>query len=205
MGTADRKAREKEELRTLILSAAMRLFSEKGIEQTTIRNIADAIDYSVGTVYVYFKDKDAILHALHQQGFSQLGGSMRVLFSVAEPMERLKAMGHIYIGFALQHRDMYDLMFNMKAPMEFLKKQASDEWDEGKATFDVLRQTIIDCLHAGYFSGHQPEPLAYAIWSAVHGMCSLHISHRSQCVQLAQPQTIVTAAYHEFVQMLERR
>ena len=57
MSSADRKAREKEELKALILKASMKLFVEKGIEQTTIRNIADAIDYSIGTVYVYFKDK----------------------------------------------------------------------------------------------------------------------------------------------------
>ena len=67
MSVAERKARQKEELKALILKASMKLFVEKGIEQTTIRNIADAIDYSIGTVYVYFKDKNAILHALHTQ------------------------------------------------------------------------------------------------------------------------------------------
>jgi len=46
------------------LKGAKKLFLEKGIEQTTIRNIADEIDYSIGTVYVYFKDKNAILHDL---------------------------------------------------------------------------------------------------------------------------------------------
>ena len=40
MSTAERKAREKEELKVLILKASMKLFVEKGIEQTTIRNIA---------------------------------------------------------------------------------------------------------------------------------------------------------------------
>src|SRR6266542_2769638 len=96
MSTAERKAREKEELKVLILKASMKLFVEKGIEQTTIRNIADAIDYSIGTVYVYFKDKNAILHSLHKQCFAELGGQFRVLYNVKEPMERLKAMGKVY-------------------------------------------------------------------------------------------------------------
>ena len=52
MGSTERKAREKEELKALILKAARKLFVEKGIGQTTIRNIADSIDYSIGTVYV---------------------------------------------------------------------------------------------------------------------------------------------------------
>ena len=50
MSTTERKAREKEALKELILKGAKKLFLEKGIEQTTIRNIADEIDYSVGTV-----------------------------------------------------------------------------------------------------------------------------------------------------------
>src|SRR5215216_5211353 len=83
---AERKTKKKEELRALILDGAKKLFVKKGIEATTIRNIADAVDYSIGTVYVYFKDKNAILHALHTQGFVQLGSDFKVLYNVADPM-----------------------------------------------------------------------------------------------------------------------
>ena len=54
MGIIERKAKETDDLRELILQGAQKLFIEKGIEQTIIRSIADAINYSVGTVYVYF-------------------------------------------------------------------------------------------------------------------------------------------------------
>jgi AcrR family transcriptional regulator len=103
MSIADRKAKEKEELKARILTEAKRLFLEKGIEQTTIRNIADAVQYSVGTVYVYYKDKNAILHELHRQGFAQLSGDMQVLLHVKNPMERLLAMGRIYLNFAMKN------------------------------------------------------------------------------------------------------
>ncbi|WP_248574881.1 TetR family transcriptional regulator [Flavobacterium sp. H122] len=43
------------------------------MEQTTVRNIADGIDYSVGIIHVYFKDKNAILHDLYSIGFSGTG------------------------------------------------------------------------------------------------------------------------------------
>ena len=175
MSTAERKAREKEELKTLILKASMKLFVEKGIGQTTIRNIADAIDYSIGTVYVYFKDKSAILHALHTQCFKELGGQFRVLYNVKDPLERLKAMGKVYIQYAMDNPDKYDLMFNLKEPMEFLNNIKAIGWDEGAATFEVLRTTVQECIKAGHFKGHNLEPLSYMIWSCVHGMCSLEI------------------------------
>jgi AcrR family transcriptional regulator len=104
MSTQERKAREKDALKSLILKGAKKLFLERGIDQTTIRNIADEIDYSVGTVYVYFKDKNAILHDLHSLGFQQLGGEFTSLLSVEDAMERLRKMGIIYINFAIENQ-----------------------------------------------------------------------------------------------------
>jgi AcrR family transcriptional regulator len=205
VGISERKQKEKEELKALILQAAKKLFVEKGLEQTTIRNIASAIEYSVGTVYVYFKDKNDIFHALHTQGFYQLGTEMRVLTNVQEPMERLKALGRVYIKFAMQNPDMYDLMFNMKAPMEFLVAGNKEHWQEGQSTFDVLKSTVKDCMQHGYFKNHALDPLSFAIWSVVHGMVSLHISQRVKGVNLCEPETMVIEGYNEFVMMIDKK
>jgi len=204
MGISERKTKEKEELKALILQAARKLFVEKGIEQTTIRNIAHEIEYSVGTVYVYYKDKNDILHDLHTQGFKQLGGELKVLFHVTNPMERLKALGRAYLRFAMENPDMYDLMFNMKAPMDFLESVHKEDWNEGKGTFDVLRSTVNQCMENGHFNGHSLQPLSFAIWSTVHGMASLHISQRIKGVNLEDPETMVFKGYEEFVLILDR-
>jgi AcrR family transcriptional regulator len=204
MTVADRKAKEKIELRALILESARKLFVEHGIEQTNIRSIAENIDYSIGTVYKYFKDKNAILHALHSQGFVDLGGRFHVLYNIKDPMERLRAMGKVYIKFALEQPDMYDLMFNLKAPMEFLEAIHQEEWNEGKATFDVLKTTVKDCISIGHFKGHRLEPLSFLIWSMVHGMCSLEIRQRTKGVNLKKPGTIVAEGYKEFLKILEK-
>ena len=204
MAIADRKAKEKEDLKALILKGAKKLFVEKGVEQTTIRGIAEGIDYSVGTVYLYFKDKNAILHELHTQGFSQLSSDFKVLFNVNDPVERLKALGKVYMQFAMDNPDMYDLMFSLKAPMEFLEAMQEEEWNEGKATFDVLHTTVKQCMSEGHFAGHKSEPLAFMMWSLVHGMCSLEISKRSLGVNLKKPETILTEAYSEFVKVIDK-
>ncbi|MDD5152182.1 MAG: TetR/AcrR family transcriptional regulator [Flavobacterium sp.] len=203
MSTADRKAREKENLKSLILNSAKKLFVEKGIEQTTIRNIAEEIDYSIGTVYVYFKDKNAILHDLHSEGFSELGGYFKELYAIINPMERLKVMGKVYIKFAIENSEMYDLMFNLKAPIDFLNAIDEEEWNEGKATFEVLNSTITQCIEQGHFKNHNSEPLSFMIWSMVHGMCCLEIRQRTKGVNLTNPSTIVGDGYNEFLKMID--
>ncbi|MGB3183488.1 MAG: TetR/AcrR family transcriptional regulator [Cyclobacteriaceae bacterium] len=204
MGIAERKAKEKEKLKALILEGAKKLFIEKGIDKTTIRNIADAIEYSVGTVYVYYKDKNAILHDLHTQGFQQLGGAMRVLNSVTDPMERLKALGRVYINFAEQNPDMYDLMFSMKAPIEFLESQHRDDWNEGAATFNVMQNTVKQCIERGHFMGHKLEPLSFMIWGCVHGMCALNNSGRVNGVKFEKVDGMVAKGYEEVLKLIDK-
>ena len=204
MTIAARKAREKENLKTLILQGAKKLFLEKGIEQTTIRNIADEVNYSVGTVYVYFKDKNAILHDLHTIGFQELGSSFIDLFIIEDPMERLRKMGILYLKFAIENSEMYDLMFNVKAPMEFIENCEEVDWNEGIGTFDALKNTVLQCMEKGHFVGHNLEPLAFMIWSLVHGMCCLEIRNRTKGVKFTNPETILIDGYHEFLKIIDK-
>ena len=58
MGIAERKEREREEVKDLILNAAREIFLSEGYENTSIRKIATKIEYSPGIIYHHFKDKN---------------------------------------------------------------------------------------------------------------------------------------------------
>lgn len=62
--SALRRQREREQRSRTILDAAETLFAEKGYHKTSITEIADMAEVSVGTVYFYFKNKDALLAQL---------------------------------------------------------------------------------------------------------------------------------------------
>jgi AcrR family transcriptional regulator len=203
MGIAERKEREKVDLRKSILTAAREVFLEKGFEQTSIRSIAQKIAYSPTTIYLYFKDKDAILYALHSEGFGLLDQQMRVLFNVADPFERMKAMGKVYMKFAAEHSDYYDLMFVQKSPMDSLNGN-QEKWDEGQSAFDGLRITIQQCMDQGLLPFKNAEAGAFLVWSAMHGMCTLY--DRGRCDVLAEDvrEKILDMAFEEFVAMMEK-
>jgi len=59
--SAMRRRREKEMRYRTILEAAESLFARQGYQQTSIEQIADKAEVSVGTVYFYFKKKEEIL------------------------------------------------------------------------------------------------------------------------------------------------
>jgi AcrR family transcriptional regulator len=203
MTIANRKERQKEELKAKILQSARELFIEKGYESTSIRNIAERIEYSPTTIYLHFKDKDDIFYALHQEGFRLLNQYFKVLEHVPDPFERLKTITKAYIKFALENREFYDLMFISRSPMNALKEDC-EEWDEGKKSFEALVGTVSQCIQLGYFEGMDPEDLSFTLWSMVHGVCSLEIRERCSVLTEEKQKGLSDKAAVIIIEMLER-
>lgn len=65
--SAVRRQREREERYQTILRAAESLFAGEGYHQTSINQIADLAEVSVGTVYFYFKNKEDLLIQLFEE------------------------------------------------------------------------------------------------------------------------------------------
>ena len=147
MGILERKERDKEEMRRKIMDASRQLFLEQGFEKTSIRNIADAIEYSPATIYLYYKDKNELLFALHEEAFVKLMQELSVVMKVQDPFERLVEMGRQYIKFAVENPELYDLMFIMIAPMETLA--CRDEiWEDGMNMFGDEHQ--LELVHKSF-------------------------------------------------------
>ncbi len=202
MAIEDRKQREKEQMKRLILDAALEIFLAKGYYQTSMRNIADKIEYSPGTLYLYFKEKDEIFLALHNEAFGKLFSLFEPLFLVEEPFERLKAMGKLYMDFAFKNKDLYDLMFIMGAPLNMLHDAC--EWKMGDRVFDTLVQTLGQCQAKGRFKGRDLQALSFMIWSGLHGMCALYCRSRMGVMHGANEKEIMEQAYSYYVETLHK-
>lgn len=68
-----RRERKKEETRSSIIDCAIRLFKEKGFQQTSMEEIAELSDVSKGTLYNYFPDKESILVGYFQSVIADYG------------------------------------------------------------------------------------------------------------------------------------
>ncbi|MDD5669165.1 MAG: TetR/AcrR family transcriptional regulator [Candidatus Omnitrophica bacterium] len=72
MTTLSRKERDRQLRRSDILKAAEHLFALKGYHNATIRDIAKEAQYATGTVYLHFKDKDALYFGLFEEKLKSL-------------------------------------------------------------------------------------------------------------------------------------
>lgn len=176
MGSLERRTREREETRQLILDAAMRLWIESGFDAVTIRNIADAIEYTPGAIYSYFKDKDEIFYALHFQSFEHFFETLRNAALFGSPMERLKNIGEAYLKFAFENPQRYDLMFISATSGK--KIAESDGWHVGEKAFEVLHATVKLAMDEGYIPKGDSKAASMMFWAHVHGIASLILRDR---------------------------
>ncbi|MFY8004067.1 MAG: TetR/AcrR family transcriptional regulator [Chitinophagaceae bacterium] len=180
MGIAERKEKQKLEIKKLILEASIKLFMEEGFENVSIRKIADLIEYSPTTVYLYFRDKNDIFLHLHELGFQKMQEMNQNLQNIANPLVRLYKMGENYLQFGIDNPEFYDLMFIQKAPMQALrtKMQENCAWSQGDTALATLQAIIQDCMDKGLMKQGPIEAVSLTIWGMVHGLVSLYIRER---------------------------
>jgi len=73
----DRKERDKQLRKADILKAAEHIFASKGYHEATIQDIAKEAQYGTGTVYLYFKDKNALYFSLLDEKIKSLIGPIK--------------------------------------------------------------------------------------------------------------------------------
>lgn len=201
VGINERKEKQKEELRRMILDASMKLFTEEGFERVSIRRIADIIEYSPTTIYLYFKDKNDILFELCEQGFQKMEAMNADLASVKDPLERLHQMGKNYIRFGLSYPEYYDLMFNQSAPMERLQAMNGMEWQSGDRALQLLKSMIGECMHTHQIPKGDVESVAMAFWGMVHGLVALTVCRRFE--KLVNKDEVVSTMYKALEWMID--
>src|SRR5919108_4631182 len=107
VGSRERRTREREETRERILDAARQMFVRKGYEATTMRAIADKIEYTPTAIYHHFRSKDALLTELASSDFRALAAAFQKIGRIEDPIERLVRVGDAYVSFALEHPMQY--------------------------------------------------------------------------------------------------
>lgn len=178
MGIAERKGREKEELRRKIIDAARKLFVENGIESTSMRKIADAIEYSPTAIYMHFADKETLLREICREDFDALHAAESSIGQIEDPVEKIRAIGMAYMMFGVGHPEQYRLMFmtrhDVKPTPEDLKDRGDPTCDSYAVLEHTVRQAMVqDRMRPEYDS---LDLICQTFWAGVHGVVAIEIT-----------------------------
>lgn len=174
MGVKERRTREKEQLRRQILSAARELFVNEGYESISMRKIANKIEYSPTTIYLYFEDKADLLDSVCKETLLDLLNTLeRLKEDTSDPVEALRKSGRAYVEFGLKYPQDYKLTFVIRP--QFQKGLGLQQGSVGEKVFNYLRAMVSECIRRKAFRRVDVETTGQALWSAVHGVTLLLI------------------------------
>ena len=125
MGIIERKEREKEARRSLILDATERVFQGKGIQQTTMDDIAREAELAKGTIYLYYRNKEELQVGIMLRAVDMMNdGFQKAVEKENLGIKKIIAIGDAYWSFAAEHPFHFGMMCNADLPM---RDQISEE------------------------------------------------------------------------------
>lgn len=129
MSIADRKEREREERRMQIISAAENLFFQNGYDQVSMDQIAREAELSKGTIFFYFKNKEALYITIVLQGirlFHQMvDESMQQCDDSA--VKQLYTLGMVGIRFSREYPGYRSMIRQFKSGRFSLEDRTDDD------------------------------------------------------------------------------
>lgn len=203
MGIAERKERERHEMRQRIIQGAMEMFLTEGYEKTSIRNIADKIEYSPATIYLYYKDKDELLYEVQHMAFGKLNEVFNAEATASDPFERLREICVAYLKFGKENPALYDLMFIIRAPMNVIDEH--EMWENGNDSFGFLVKCLAECMQQGLIRFDDVMIAALSVWSFAHGLLSLDIRCRIKVMDITEEevQTLIRRSMDEYLNLIK--
>jgi AcrR family transcriptional regulator len=177
MSIQQRRARHKESLRQEILDAARTLFVREGIESVSIRKIAQRIEYSPGTIYLYFHDKAEILRTLCEETFGKLQERLqKIREDRCDTLESLRRGMRAYIHFGLENPHHYMVTFVLAGPFLHDSGYRLPPDDPGLRCFDNFRGIVRKCIQEELFRVDDVEEVSQSLWAGMHGITTLLIT-----------------------------
>lgn len=155
------------------VSETIRLLESREPEAVTMAEVAAAVGCSAPALYNHFRNRDALLRAVHDAGFARLFDTKLsvAVASGGDAMARLRLGGLAYLRFAADNPALYRLMFSPPPAIAAMPDPFAD--DPGMTSLVFLKAGIQAAQAEGYLPGRDPDLVAFTMWSAVHGAAAL--------------------------------
>ncbi len=180
MNTQTRKQREIQEREARILEVASHMLGEVGYLGVTMDRIAEAIDYSKGTVYQHFRNKEELLLALVKHRKDEMVHLFRRAAAFeGTTRERMTAVGEAYILFTRLYPVEFRHLPTLLSPSIY-DKVAPDRCQEvmcqDQQCMEVVTQVVEEAVAGGDLTlpdTMTPIALVFGLWSTIYGALTL--------------------------------
>lgn len=128
MGVLERKQREKSDRKNAIIDAAEAVFFSKGIANASMDEVARKADLSKGTLYLYFKNKNALYRAILRKAYTFLMEDLNQVASLnhASGLEKVLALSNQYFNFSIKQPGYFEAILHYENDVIDLKEREEE-------------------------------------------------------------------------------
>jgi AcrR family transcriptional regulator len=160
-----------ERLRAQLIEAASQLLEElAGEEALSLRAVTRRVGVAPQSIYLYFPDKHALLHAIYEARFAELIEALRgAVANKRTAASRLRAMCQAYCDYGTTHPGHYRVLFGTAGTPGWQPDQLP-----GRASLELLTTAVAACA-TGTATGDDKLINTHTIllWAALHGLVTL--------------------------------
>ena len=170
----------------MILRAATRVFARNGYFNSKVADIARAAEVADGTVYLYFKSKEEILHSIFDQNMAEaIAAGGQLIENLDDPREKLRRIAKLHLERLGADRDLAVVFqVELRGSTKFMEEFSAAGFAEYLA---LLRRTFEEGQRAGVFrkyllvvtdgentSGRSPDQVTREIWQKSEGAVQVY-------------------------------
>lgn len=150
MAISDKRAMAMSDKRTAILRAAINVFARNGYFNSKVADIAREAGVADGTVYLYFKSKEEILHSIFDRSVEEvLDAARERVKSIADPREKLRQIALLHLERLGADRDLAVVFqVELRGSTKFMEEFSAAGFAEYLA---LIRSTVEEGQRAGLF------------------------------------------------------
>jgi TetR/AcrR family transcriptional regulator len=212
MGITERKEREKEQRRQVIIDAAEKVIFSKGYAVSTMDDVAEAAELSKGTIYLYYKTKEELYYAITLRGLKILTTLFQRAFEEGKNgLEKTFSIGRAFLRFSTDHPNY----FNALGFYEMHEPDCSDADsfickcdDAGFESLNIFIQAIkIGTVDGSIRPDLDPVKTALLLWGQTAGIIQL-VSKKGDHLQKRHGfdlSTLYDDAFHMIRCVLEKK
>jgi len=164
-------------LRGKLLESARKLLVNEGYKGFSLRKVARITGVSATSVYIYFENKDHLIHSIIEQSIDELNRRLhKVYVALQDPVERLEGFAAAYVNYALEHPREYQIIYAVSS--EEMGRYPKEKFRKARKGYEFLTDTIQEGVERNILEESDPRTAAYTIWAQLHGVMSVVLSKR---------------------------
>ena len=210
MGTTERKEREKEQKKVLILESAEKLILEKGLDHLNMDEVAERAEVSKGSLYHYFNNKTDLVLGICNKATGMLSNQIsQVINKDLSGIEMVYTIGATFLNFVRSHPEFFRSMRFFDNLKETEQLDDSDHVSMCQSNMETSFTSMVRAIQVGMQDGsindsYDPKELAVLLWSTSHGMVNMaYLHHNTPHFQLLEKNQIeIDGLFEAYMQLI---